>query len=419
MATLDFSLKVISPAFVAGSMFTADNVKGKRIERLVNKDDSLRIPSLRGVLRFWFRAMHGNLSTDLEELHKAEAKIFGDTNYGQGIKIIMAGQENVECGEVSVSQTSDIGYLGYGPLLFQKDDDGSKRFTSHHANPKSKRRDAVMPGAVFRFHAIGDDDQITALRKCLILLHLFGGIGSRSRRGWGSLAVTRPKDLMPAWENDPQKWIKKALNTIWENGSDSLKRIPMPAFSAFSSLTSIAISKDSWNNKNRSPYQEILQKIAKAMLDLRNYQRGSIGISDHAKEDKDFASKSLQHVPQRLAFGMPYKVQSQKRLMGIEYLIKFPKNSGNRNEDRRASPLILKILETPDNQLYAVALFLKASFFGDPGAELVAKYRSQLANRQTGQKETWKDMSGTQKMTDWSAIDDFLKASMWGAKLTF
>ncbi len=39
----------------------------------------LRAPSIKGALRFWWRAMNGHLS--LEELRKQESDLFGNTEH--------------------------------------------------------------------------------------------------------------------------------------------------------------------------------------------------------------------------------------------------------------------------------------------------------------------------------------------------
>lgn len=413
MESLDFTLKLLSPAFIAGANYLEDNIEGKRIKRLIAQDELLRVPSLRGVLRFWFRTYIGSMHSEISTIKEKEALMFGDNNFGQGIRIISTGKEDVSIGEVSVLQDTNIGYLGYGPLLYKKDKNETKRFTSYHSNPKSNRRDAIYPNSLFHFRAIGNFDQIEILKKILILMHLFGSVGSRSRRGWGSIAVVKPTNLFPEWEGNLKKWINKSLDKLWDGGFNFLKNVEIKNFSTFSKNTVIAISKNFQKNDNTYSYQKLLEEVATSFVELRNYKKSKIGSSDHDNEYKDFNRKTLMNIPQRLAFGMPYKVMSRNNLMGIEYLNESLNNPNNDFNTRRASPLFLKIIETPDNRLYAVALFLKASFFGDSSAKLVAKYRVQKSNKQINQKEKWQMMNGKKKMNDFYAIDSFLKDEIW------
>jgi len=63
MKTITFHCETITPMFLAG----ADG-----------QTPELRPPSIKGAMRFWWRAMNGNLS--LEELKKQEDDIFGATD---------------------------------------------------------------------------------------------------------------------------------------------------------------------------------------------------------------------------------------------------------------------------------------------------------------------------------------------------
>ena len=50
-----------------------------------DKDAELREQSFKGVMRFWWRAIHGNL--DLKTLKKEENKIFGNTEHKSGFRM--------------------------------------------------------------------------------------------------------------------------------------------------------------------------------------------------------------------------------------------------------------------------------------------------------------------------------------------
>lgn len=63
METITFTCRVITPMFLAG----ADG-----------RTPELRAPSIKGAMRFWWRALNGEL--ELEELKKREGKIFGDNS---------------------------------------------------------------------------------------------------------------------------------------------------------------------------------------------------------------------------------------------------------------------------------------------------------------------------------------------------
>ncbi|MEZ4851046.1 MAG: type III-B CRISPR module RAMP protein Cmr1 [Bacteroidia bacterium] len=65
MESITFTCKIITPMFLNG----ADG-----------KTPELRPPSIKGALRFWWRAVNGHLG--LGELRKMETEIFGGTGPG-------------------------------------------------------------------------------------------------------------------------------------------------------------------------------------------------------------------------------------------------------------------------------------------------------------------------------------------------
>ena len=67
MNKIIFECETITPMFLSG----ADG-----------RTPELRAPSIKGALRFWWRAMNGHLP--LNELRKEEAKIFGGTGENEG-----------------------------------------------------------------------------------------------------------------------------------------------------------------------------------------------------------------------------------------------------------------------------------------------------------------------------------------------
>jgi len=294
--------------------------------------DGLRIPSLRGVLRFWFRSMYPG--KDLVEFKTEEARIFGDTAHGQGLRIIPFGQSpqdwkpiiisakycltdevldtlktsmGEDAGEVIprlkqlknrifiskkelekslqktlsrplfkklkreiVYQAEIIGtaavYLGFGPLMMK-----SGEATSYH---NSGERKAIPSGVRFYFRAYGNEQQIGVLVKCLRLLHLFGGVGSRSRRGWGSVAVEilEPVDsFLPEWKSGMNilEWFKEAFDSVWD-AQTVFPDVDPPDYSAFSKNTRIFISQSSWKWAEDT-YTQVFKYFYRAFRKVRIY----------------------------------------------------------------------------------------------------------------------------------------------------
>ncbi|QFU02563.1 hypothetical protein FIU83_13045 [Halomonas sp. THAF5a] len=160
--------------------------------------ESVRPPSIKGALRFWWRALNwgrmreaerGNTDAALQRLHREEARLFGLAARRSNDQQEEGGQGLFRLG---VSQPSDMatvsdwprdgnsqgGYLGYGLW-------GSR---------EAPHRTALAEDQSFRlslaFKADTKDGDIHQLRQALTLWGLLGGLGSRARRGFGSVALT-------------------------------------------------------------------------------------------------------------------------------------------------------------------------------------------------------------------------------------
>jgi CRISPR-associated protein Cmr1 len=259
--------------------------------------------------------------------------------------------------------------------------------------------------------AIGDDDQLAALQKCLLLLHLFGGIGSRSRRGWGSVAVEMPGNFLPSRKANQQvdDWFKSALLSLWPSNSNPLKTKSTPAYSAFSQDTLICISTKTWDYGPEG-YKDVLKEFFQRMKAIRDYKTGTFGLIDHQNEYKDYGNDSFSHIPKRIAFGLPYQAISRTSAMGMRYKGMLPIESREKEIERRASPLFLKVLLAPNNRLHAVSLFLKARFFGNKDSKIGAEKRIPGGYRT---EDSWNLLNQRLAFSDWSAVEAFLKHKDW------
>jgi CRISPR-associated protein Cmr1 len=147
----------------------------------------LRPPSIKGVLRFWWRAIKWGdclKETDseleaLKKLHRLEADLFGSTaapgvDSGQARFFIKV--KSFESGGIEnnwpVGNQGGAAYLGYGLTDVDKKAIRLGKFTLSLVLKKS-----VTP------------DQEEQLKKVLKLWGFLGGLGSRSRRGFGSVAI--------------------------------------------------------------------------------------------------------------------------------------------------------------------------------------------------------------------------------------
>ncbi len=140
------------------------------------------VPSLRGVLAYWLRALAGaHVGNDTERLHDIEAAVFGAARtesaggHAGGQSPIQLRAERVRLTEFAVPGSADgLRYL-MGPGLTARGDPAPRY---------------LAPGPVgVRVRNLGSAPVADLFLSALWALRTFGGIGARTRRGFGTLAV--------------------------------------------------------------------------------------------------------------------------------------------------------------------------------------------------------------------------------------
>jgi CRISPR-associated protein Cmr1 len=196
--------------------------------------------SIKGALRFYWRAMQwGRFKTAassdevaLKTLHQKEGKLFGSSaEQGTGqakfnLRVSMQRIPPVKADWPKKELAS--GYLGIGLWSTNKTD----------------ARQYMEEGHTFSIRAVlhpslSEADSQT-LKDCMILWGLIGGLGSRSRRAFGSVAIKKLDDL---------QFDFKSLDDYQAAVQNVLKNYPLagtqPPYSAFSKKAMIAIHPES------------------------------------------------------------------------------------------------------------------------------------------------------------------------------
>lgn len=157
----EFALEVVTPMFLGGANLN---------------DAELRIPSLKGVLRFWWRATCGIES--LEEMQKEEAEIFGSTENKArlSIQIDESGTAKPVLKNLPKGRLGIIDYLSYG------------------ISKKGYLRAHIPAGSTFKLKFFFyDKNQPESLLNAFYAFINYGGMGAKSRNGFGSLYVKNEK----------------------------------------------------------------------------------------------------------------------------------------------------------------------------------------------------------------------------------
>jgi len=297
MRTIEATYRITTPMFCSG----ADQTRAE-----------LRLPSFKGVLRFWWRAMSfGRLGASLAELARAESALFGSAHGGQSRVLLRLDAPQLGGGALGEQPHfrpgTWEGYVGYG-------------LTDAKARP---RRQFVRPGTTFTVRVIGprlDADDWARLRTAMILLGMFGGMGGRSRKGWGSLTVQRLNDGGEVWA------VPSSRERVREAVRQLLPKHPaqpaLPPFTAFGPSVRIAVGPE--HQSADHAHKWLAERYREAV---------------RPEPETSGSSKS-----EREQFGLPRAGAGRNALM------------------RRASPVFLHVHQAEAGNAIPVASFLPARF---------------------------------------------------------
>lgn len=365
---IDASFETVTPAHVGGA---PDGVA---------RPAEVRVPSLLGVLRFWWRALewgralaeapaaaagpwHQRYVQPLQCLRQREDRLFGAAGTGQGL--ILASLGTVSRPNPNVPQRGAAYLAGQG----------------------LKDRDAVGAGSVFTLRLVvrrrkpetAGDAELASITRALRCLGMLGGFGARSRRGFGSLVLRRITDSEGRldWQQPSDLDAYRAELASLNDGTWTTREPPFTAFSAGSRLMLIPAGAGAfleqgllfqrYRSKGARDDDDPLgpHKIAGLPVNLATHRfRG-----DFAWFDDLLAQGRARKGPERAMFGLPHNYFSKGRGKA-EIVASIPEAASRRaRSDRRASPLFLHIHKLGDGQLIAAWLFLPALFLPPIGTQ--------------------------------------------------
>jgi CRISPR type III-B/RAMP module RAMP protein Cmr1 len=164
-----FPLRIISPAFVGGAE--------------PNEPAELRAAGIRGALRAWYRLLVGPaVAAGLvaSHAHLRESRLFGGTGKGEGQGLV----------SLSLLNPPTPGDLPWDTRTHRNRQPGLA-YLGFSLDMGNNNRKAYRPGTHFALRVafvrgVSDDDADLLLHTIALWLSL-GGLGTRSRRGFGSL----------------------------------------------------------------------------------------------------------------------------------------------------------------------------------------------------------------------------------------
>lgn len=350
--------KVTTPLFLGGEGQQADG-------------QQFRNASFKGALRFWWRALNwgrvlkqadGDSSNALKALHDEEGALFGLASDGknsrQSVFSVHSTLQDVKVQSPGMALKEVSYLLGQGLYNYKE----------------GVTRSYLVGGTVellLQFKPGTSPAQVQAVRQAATALGLLGGLGSRARRGLGSLSLQSITNVDGGTQAFTSKQhIQDFIDTL------DFSAPGRPPFSALSQASRIDVSAQGESAVGT------LASINAEMQLYRSYgQNGKVNgqparrnfVADHDNVLAATQGKPLTQLPERAVFGLPhnYFYSSTKAKADIN-----PAGEG-----RRASPLWVHVHALDDGKFIAIQTMLPGVFL-PPGmaVDVKAKPTQRLTN---------------------------------------
>jgi CRISPR-associated protein Cmr1 len=183
---LQATLETVTPLFLGGS-----DPRGQ---------PELRAASFRGAMRFWLRALLGGVLGDRpDKIFQCESQVFGSTDHASPVVVRL--------------EPHNLGSDGFNPLPHKQ---------------VTFRFNGFKPGQRFDICLLSRDEvALQQAQKALLLLCYLGGLGRRSRRGFGSLQITEGKLALTAkTAKELGNALKQRLDAILPSSFAKLTDVP-------------------------------------------------------------------------------------------------------------------------------------------------------------------------------------------------
>ncbi|MBV1868045.1 MAG: type III-B CRISPR module RAMP protein Cmr1 [Marinosulfonomonas sp.] len=351
-STITAEFEIVTPMFLGG----ADHEVSR-----------IRIDSIKGALVFWWQALNfarfvdqeNSRSEALKKMRTEVVRIFGGPdNQGAVLPRLLSGPglaDIVDRGAVLGSDGKQslsggagavgVGaqYLGYG--LFD-------RFRGNLG--RSCFRSGLPFKLVFILRNGLDSEDVDGIVRTLKLFGMIGGLGSRTRRGWGSIAL---KNFVQEGRAGELNWTAPATLPEYKSLLQGLLEYAPQIEGSEFRLSAFAKESRVWISEKSNPSAvHALDNLGRAFLNYRaRGPNGSGRVGDQPvqmqfKEDHDWFCEGSNDVsvPYRAAFGLPQNY--------------FSKNTGKGSvtpdgkPDRRGSPMFFHIARIGDGFFPVVTL---------------------------------------------------------------
>jgi len=337
MEKISAKFKIVTPLFLGGAE--------------PEQKAELRPSSIKGALRFWYRAID-------PEYKEWEEKIFGSTKHGQGLFSVKMDLPVKGCKKWVPSRYDpfnknhpNIPSHLIGNNLSEKQKNEKRKWTINGVRylaytfqlGDNKKRKYIAPcqniTLSLLFKGAVDGRERKAILSSIWLLGHLGGLGSRSRRGFGTISL---QSIETDWEEaneleiangakQLEDWKKIFIDGIQKINEWFPKKDRSPDHSIISDGTRFFVFDNGYKNEKHngtdfSPWEVALNEAGKSFQCFR--QR-------YEPDYNNIKNNTINAAPERTAFGLPFASRN-KTFIGFY----------NKEEyERNASSLHIRVIE--------------------------------------------------------------------------
>lgn len=271
-----FEIEFITPAFIRGADPT--NVE-------------IRAPSIKGAMRWWFRALAGRYFGDnVENLSDAENEVFGSTSRASDVVIEVipkSSPRNLHFKPCRVidrnSKVAELKYLWFSIMLLSREKSGCQ-FQQYY--PPGSKFEVIIKAQTEKSFKV-------ALASIWALINL-GGLGFRSRRGAGSIKIVG---------GDLRELERLAL----PSKLSSVKDIREGIENCMEIIRQYVQSRG-YKEEKSPPRYPVLSSVYLSRVGYNDYLKALERFEGNYKK---FRKKIFLH--ERIVFGLPIKIKSNKK----------------------------------------------------------------------------------------------------------
>lgn len=353
--TLTLTYKLITPLFGGG----AEPKKADPIS-------TIRVPEIRGLLRFWWRATLVDHCSNLREISEHEADVWGSSSQPSKVKVHLVDTHYDEAGSLPAytvenrKPRSSDQIVPYATFPLQPEQD--------ELRDPSWKSEKVLKDVTFTLKIQFPKGRAAEMENALWAWETFGGIGARTRRGFGAIRLVK-RDGQDVPSPDLQSYeqsIRAKLNSLIRN-VNFCDGVPHIGPNSMFKLTP-------FTNSTKGAWSDLIGRY-KNFRQSRNITypggRRHFGIS-HWPEPNLIRSRFPKPGGGNWAHLVRYPVMAKvpRAKFGLPILFQFPQPGeppsttlqgrlGNAKIDRMASPLILRPVScSKDGKEGAVGLAL-------------------------------------------------------------